>query len=77
MMPLLRGSISRRIVLDVKTDTPDPWIMADPTRIQQVLMNLIINAADSYEEGSGHVVLRTGTMFVNEAYLMIKFIKTC
>jgi CheY-like chemotaxis protein len=61
ILSLIRTSIPRSV--DVKLDlAPDlPPIEADPSQIQQLLMNLVINGAEAIGEGNpGSVEIRTG-----------------
>jgi PAS domain S-box-containing protein len=61
--PLLESSVRDRasLVLDLEPDLPA--IEADPVQIQQILMNLAINAAESSQLG-GHVRLTTRALDV-------------
>ena len=55
VMTITAGSInSNNIVLDVNlTDNPPPVVMADPIQLQQVILNLIMNAVDAMSQ-PGH-----------------------
>src|SRR6266436_4335167 len=44
---LVRTSISKRVQLDLKLQADLPPIDADPTQIQQLIMNLLINGAEA------------------------------
>jgi PAS domain S-box-containing protein len=57
---LIRVSIPRNaeVHLDLAKDLPE--ILADATQMQQLAMNLIINAAESLDGKQGHVKVRTG-----------------
>ena len=48
------------LVFDLDPDTPA--LVADPVQIQQVVMNLITNAAESLEGKRGRVWIRSGTL---------------
>ena len=56
---LLRISISKKaqLVLSLAADLPP--VEADATQIQQVVMNLVINASDALGENSGEIALTT------------------
>jgi len=57
MLRLLQISISKRVTL--KTDLQEnlPAVLANPAQIQQVIMNLITNAAEAIGESSGVVTI--------------------
>ena len=51
-LKLLRGSLGKRFTLSHELETKSLFIMAEETRLRQVLMNLITNAAHAAKEGS-------------------------
>jgi len=48
---LLRRVLPDNIYIHVEPFTPDLIIQADPTQIQQIVMNLVVNARDAMPEG--------------------------
>jgi PAS domain S-box-containing protein len=52
MAGLLRASISKNVHLSLDLPPGLPYIEGDPTQLQQVVMNLIINAAEAIPEGT-------------------------
>ncbi len=56
---VLRRSIARNISIELQLDQQLPSIMCNPGQIEQVMMNLGINAADAMPNG-GALVIRTG-----------------
>jgi PAS domain S-box-containing protein len=57
---LVRATIPKLIHLDVQTSQDTPILEADSSQIQQIVMNLIINAAESIgEDKPGIVTVRT------------------
>jgi len=59
MVDLLRASAARHCTL--RYEGAAAIIEADPTQIRQVVMNLIINAADAVDESAGVIDVVTGT----------------
>ncbi|MBI5489508.1 MAG: PAS domain S-box protein [Deltaproteobacteria bacterium] len=60
MAELLRVSVPRTVTLELApAGTPAP-VRADPTQVRQVLLNLVVNAAEAVGERRGRVRLATG-----------------
>ena len=69
---LLRRLIGEEIVLDVTLDAQLPAILADSGQLEQVLMNLVVNARDAmlstandYAGRGGRVIIETATASVS------------
>ncbi len=60
---LLHASISKQVTLEFQLDPDVPEIEANSGQLQQLIMNLIINAAEAIGENAGKVRART---FVHE-----------
>jgi len=73
---LFRTAISRTITIDLVTAAGLPMIEADPGQVQQVVMNLIINASEAIGEKTGQVRIATGVQDCNEAELLRSRIDT-
>ena len=66
LVPLLTASIPKAVRLSLELEDGIPLVLADPAQLQQVMMNLVINAAESIPErtpgevkiGVGHRRLR-------------------
>ncbi|NOX72249.1 MAG: PAS domain-containing protein, partial [Alphaproteobacteria bacterium] len=58
---LLNRLLGEKVTLTVKTGHDLPQIRADKRQLEQVLMNLVVNARDAMTEG-GEVVLETGRL---------------
>jgi PAS domain S-box-containing protein len=58
-VPLLRASISKRATLRFQLQPDLPPIMADPTQVRQIVMNLVINASEALGEQDGIITLST------------------
>jgi PAS domain S-box-containing protein len=57
---LLEVSISKKVALHFDLDPDLPSIEADAAQIQQVVMNLVTNAADAIGDREGRIRIRTG-----------------
>ncbi|HYW49710.1 MAG TPA: PAS domain S-box protein [Gemmatimonadaceae bacterium] len=66
---LLQSAISKRASLEMQLADELPVIAADGTQVRQVIMNLLTNASDALNEQVGEIVLRTGAMHADAAYL--------
>jgi len=67
---LLQTSISRNVQLRTELDSGIPPIEADPGQIQQLIMNLVINAAEAIgDQANGTVLITTGAQDMDEAYI--------
>jgi len=56
---LVRDALTSGVQVEVQQDDALPlWVDADPDRLQQVVMNLVTNAAESYAGKPGSVVIR-------------------
>lgn len=67
---LLHASISRKVTVQTNFMNGLPSVEGDPAQIQQVAMNLILNASESLDEGTGGVVtVSTMILHCTEDYL--------
>ncbi len=58
---LLRASISRTIQFQIGTGTDTPFVFADRSQMEQIVMNLVINAAEAIgNDQPGVITIRTG-----------------
>ena len=69
MRPLLAASIGRRCELSVESPPTLPLVEADEGRLQQVIVNLLTNAAEALEHKPGHAWVRLGVERADRAAL--------
>ncbi len=69
IIELVRPSIPKKVALNLDLGENLPSIEADRGQIQQILMNLAINAGEAIGSHDGQITVRTGTQVVNDEYL--------
>lgn len=57
---VVRTSVSRKVNIEQHFDRSIPPLRGNPTQIQQVVMNLCLNASEAIGDASGTITLRTG-----------------
>jgi CheY-like chemotaxis protein len=60
LVPLIQSSIPRKVRLMLDLERSLPAIRADKTQIEQLVMNLIINAGEAIQDEAGSVFVTTG-----------------
>jgi len=74
MAELLASSVPKGVRLIYELDERVPPARADAAQVEQVIMNLVINAAESIGEGEGAITLRTSLVTLDEEALRRDFI---
>jgi signal transduction histidine kinase/CheY-like chemotaxis protein len=69
MSSLLRTSVSRHIELETRFSPGVPAVFVDVAQLRQVVMNLIVNAAEAIGDGEGTIVFSTGSVELDRDYL--------
>jgi PAS domain S-box-containing protein len=69
MTGLVQPSISKKIALHLGLDPDVPAIQADRGQMQQIFMNLVLNAAEAIGSDAGMISVRTGVQDVDESYI--------
>ncbi len=64
---LIRASVPKRIRIETQLDAVLPPNRGDRCQIRQVVMNLVLNAAESYGERDGEVVVRAAVVDADAA----------
>jgi len=59
IVPLIRASIARAVALEMRLTDGLPRIAGDRSQMQQIVMSLIMNAAEAIGDGPGTVVIVT------------------
>jgi PAS domain S-box-containing protein len=66
---LLRVSMPKKTSLQLDLGAGVPAVDADPTQIRQIVMNLVINAAEAIGDSGGLIRVSTGVMHADGPYL--------
>ena len=66
--PLLHSAVSRKIALQLRLDPDMAPVMSDPSQMQQVLMNLVVNAGEAIGDNLGSIVVSTGETAVDAEF---------
>jgi PAS domain S-box-containing protein len=69
MAPLLKASITKKAVLNLNLADNLPPICGDASQMRQIVMNLVINASEAFGDGSGTIMVSTGSRQCTHGYL--------
>jgi CheY-like chemotaxis protein len=69
MRELLRPSIPNEVTLHLDLGKDLPAVEADRSQVQQLLMNLVINAGEAIGNHDGLITVRTRSRTVNDRYI--------
>jgi PAS domain S-box-containing protein len=69
MAELLKVSVSKKATLQLNLGRSLPAVMADATQLQQILMNLVINASEALGGEGGTIEIRTGLTRADRDYI--------
>ena len=68
---LLQASLQAKVQIRVQVGEALPNIMADPTQLHQVIMNLATNAAHAVKKGAGEVVLSLTSIMLDATQAVV------
>ncbi|MDO8544926.1 MAG: CHASE domain-containing protein [Opitutaceae bacterium] len=69
LLPLLKISVARQATLTLNLPKDLPAVLADATQLRQIVMNLVLNAADAIGDRGGEIILTAGMMHADHAML--------
>ncbi len=69
LVPLLEVSIAHKSTLRLALAPSLPAVLADATQLRQIVMNLVLNAADAVSGRPGEIALVTGVVHADRAFL--------
>ena len=72
---LLKVSIAKNIAININLDPQLPAVDVDEAQIQQVIMNLVINASDAIGDDGGSIIVETGVMETDNASWRTSFVQ--
>ncbi len=73
MMNLLEVSIDKNVVMRLDLSEQLLPIEADVAQMQQVIMNLVINASEAIDKHSGTLTIYTGVVDIDDAYIQTTY----
>ncbi|MGI8988869.1 MAG: PAS domain S-box protein [Bryobacteraceae bacterium] len=73
ILRIIKGSIHKYVAVAVQLADKLPCIEGDPVQIQQLVMNLVINASDAMDGIPGTIAIETKEQDVDDAYIAQTF----
>lgn len=66
-MPLVQASISKKVSVRMQAAARLPRVEADPSQMQQIFMNLVLNAAEAIGDAEGEITISTSEIHLDAA----------
>ena len=63
---ILAAAIPKKVQVEVDLEAGTPTVVGDPSQLQQVIMNLVLNGVQAIGEAAGRVLVRTRTVRLAE-----------
>jgi PAS domain S-box-containing protein len=73
ILNLIRTTIDKKVEIVLSLDEDLPTVEADPAQIQQLIMNLIINASEAMNGARGNVTVSTAVVDIDQAFIAQTF----
>jgi CheY-like chemotaxis protein len=70
MAAMLARVLGDRVELITELHPAGAWVVADPSQLEQVILNLVVNARDAMPAG-GHVAVRTRLLDIDESNALL------
>jgi PAS domain S-box-containing protein len=70
---LLQVSIGKKIKVDLELTRPLAYVRAAPAQMQQVIMNLALNASEAIGDNAGRIAIRTSSRTLTSAELRERY----
>ena len=74
LLPLIRSSVSKRITIDTHLNTDLPTINGDEQQLNQIVMNLCINASEAIGDREGVITISTQEINCDRDFLNSSFL---
>ena len=69
---LIEATVPKKVSLEIRLERSLPRIDADPNQVQQVVLNLVSNAAEAIGEANGSIFVSTGADSSGYVYLEVR-----